>query len=236
MTQLYDLTTLLEKPGLPERTVRYYLAKVLEAPGGTPGRKAWYTQETLEQLLLARDVLMREYDPKRGEVKPSLRDFKDWLRTLSEEEIREMVEMPYRVKPKMLTTYSAPVAKQIQAEPLSASSESMPNMESLEDLPDSEVNEHSAAYSRKSGEEDKKNIKDSAMDYLDRVMSPEKRREQRRREQHHPPPHRQPPVWKTRRFGNDLEIRTRTRLTPGQERQIELAGQLLEAMLKEGQT
>ena len=41
MSKLYDLQELVDHIGLPERTVRYYLAKVLQAPGGTRGRKAF---------------------------------------------------------------------------------------------------------------------------------------------------------------------------------------------------
>ena len=87
MSKLYDLQELVDKTGLPERTVRYYLAKVLEAPGGTRGRKAFYPQETLDQLKLAKQILMAPYDPKRGEVKPSLRDFQHWLNSHTAEEI-----------------------------------------------------------------------------------------------------------------------------------------------------
>jgi hypothetical protein len=172
MPQLYDLKDLLEKTGLPERTARYYLAKVLDAPGGTPGRKAWYTQETLDQLLLTKDVLMREYDPGRGEVKPSLREFKNWLHDLSAKDIHEMVESPFRIKPKVLTTPSDGVPKRIQQSP----------MEPL-----------------------------SVQDEYHQVTE-----------------------WTTCRFGNDLQIRTRKGLTPGQQRQIELAGQLLLTLLEGG--
>lgn len=102
MPKLYDLNEIVETTGLPERTVRYYLAKVLEAPGGTPGRKSYYDQVTVDQLMLAQQILARDYDPKRGEVKPTLKEFREWLDSLSEEEIRELVEMPYRIKPKPL--------------------------------------------------------------------------------------------------------------------------------------
>ena len=100
MSKLYDLQELVKHTGLPERTVRYYLAKVLEAPGGTRGRKAFYPQETLDQLKLAKQVLMGPYDPDRGEVKPSLRDFQEWLSNQSAEEISAMAAMPYSIKPK----------------------------------------------------------------------------------------------------------------------------------------
>ena len=219
MSQLYDLKELIDKTGLPERTVRYYLTKVLEAPGGTRGHKAWYTQETLEQLLLAKEVLMREYDPKRGEVKPSLRDFKEWLNELSVENVREMVETPFRVKPKKLTTFSARINK--------------PEMDSLMDASPAPMkvqeDQPKPSIRRSSGVEDKK--QNSALDYLDRVMNPEKRH----RKPHQRRPRLHPPGWKTHRFGNELEIRTCTPLTPGQERQLQLAGKMLEAMLKEGQ-
>ncbi len=102
MTKLYDLKEIIEATGLPERTVRYYLSKVLEAPAGTPGRKSYYDQLTVDQLMLAQQILMRDYDPEKGEVKPTLREFRDWLDGLSEEEVRRLVEMPYKVMPKAL--------------------------------------------------------------------------------------------------------------------------------------
>ncbi|MEE4173970.1 MAG: MerR family transcriptional regulator [Xanthomonadales bacterium] len=101
--KLYDLKEIVAETGLPERTVRYYLSKVLEAPAGTPGRKSYYDQPTVDQLMLAQQILTRDYDPEKGEVKPTLREFRDWLDGLEEDEIRRLVEMPYRVKPKALT-------------------------------------------------------------------------------------------------------------------------------------
>ena len=71
--------------GLPERTVRYYLSKVLEAPAGTPGRKSYYDQLTVDQLVLAQQILTQDYDPEKGEVKPTLREFRDWLDGLDED-------------------------------------------------------------------------------------------------------------------------------------------------------
>ena len=91
MTKLYDLKEIIEATGLPERTVRYYLSKVLEAPAGTPGRKSYYDQLTVDQLMLAQQILMRDYDPEKGEVKPTLREFRDWLDGLDEQEVRRLV-------------------------------------------------------------------------------------------------------------------------------------------------
>jgi hypothetical protein len=116
MSKLYDLQELVDHTGLPERTVRYYLAKVLQAPGGTRGRKAFYPQETLDQLKLAKQILMGPYDPKRGEVKPSLRDFQRWLKTQSPGEIKAMADMPYRIKPKVLLAASAPQVSMMESE------------------------------------------------------------------------------------------------------------------------
>ncbi|KAA9131551.1 MerR family transcriptional regulator [Marinihelvus fidelis] len=103
MPKLYDLQEIAKVTGLPERTVRYYLAKVVNAPSGTPGRKSYYDQQTVDRLKLAKQVLARDYDPKRGEVKPSLEQFSDWLDNLDEEEIHRLAEMPYRIKPKAIT-------------------------------------------------------------------------------------------------------------------------------------
>jgi hypothetical protein len=208
MSRLYDLQELVEKTRLPERTVRYYLNKVLDAPGGTRGRKAFYTQETLDQLKLAKQVLMREYDPKRGEVKPTLVDFKRWLRTLSASEVSEMVDMPYRIKPKVLMEASAPMAPRMRVE----------RQESIAaDIPPEAM--FSRASSRQKKTEDKKKGKDSAARYLDKVMG---------RSQAKPPQHE----WQRFRFGDDLEIRTRTRLTAEQHEQLRLAGKLLQSVLK----
>ena len=210
MSKLYDLQELVDQTRLPERTVRYYLNKVLDAPGGTRGRKAFYSQETLNQLMLAKQVLMREYDPKRGEVKPSLMDFQHWLKALTAREIREMLEMPYRNKPKTLMEASAP---QSSSPRLSAIKRSQPI-----------ANESRKAHSisHKIEQEGKKNSKDSAARYLNRVMSSS------------PPPSSDRSTWHSFRFGDDLEIRTRTRISPQQQEQLRLAGKLLQSVLKEG--
>jgi hypothetical protein len=214
MSKLYDLQELVEDIGLPERTVRYYLAKVLEAPGGTRGRKAFYTQETLDQLKLAKQILMRTYNPKLGEVKPSLRDFQLWLKSQSAEEIHSMAEMPYRIKPKMLMAAAAPQVSQVRN--LEAHSMSVDVM-------------HSKKLSI--DKEDSENTRDSAARYLERVMgskqtkTPEPQHRRQRQQQ-----------WESFRFGDNLNIRVRTPLTPAQERQLELAGQLLQSMLEKEQT
>jgi hypothetical protein len=206
MSKLYDFQELVNESKLPERTVRYYLAKVLNAPGGTRGRKAFYSQETLDQLKLAKQVLMQPYDPKRGEIKPSLKNFRRWLDDLSAEEISKMVEMPYRVKPRFSLTTSGSYAKAYVAE------------EQAEMLSVDEPSQH-----RSAGGEDKEKTKDSAARYLNKVMGHQPR--ERGRDQH----------WNRIRFGDDLEIRTRKRLTQAQKRQLRLAGELLRSMLEEKQ-
>ncbi len=108
MSKLFDFQQLVSETGLPERTIRYYLARVLNAPTGTRGRKTFYSQETLAQLKLTKQVLMQEYDPNRGEVKPSLEEFQNWLASLSAEDIQKMADMPYSIKPKSLLEASAP--------------------------------------------------------------------------------------------------------------------------------
>ncbi len=116
MSKLYDLQELMENTRLPERTVRYYLAKVLEAPPGTRGRKAFYPPETLDKLKLAKQVLMGPYDPARGEVKPSLREFQNWLKGLSAEEISKMAGLPFSIKPKALLAAAAPQVLEVRSE------------------------------------------------------------------------------------------------------------------------
>jgi hypothetical protein len=208
MSKLYDLQELVDHTGLPERTVRYYLAKVLEAPGGTRGRKAFYPQETLDQLKLAKQILMRSYDPKRGEVKPTLRDFQLWLKTQSAEEIHSMAEMPYRIKPKTLLAAAAPQVAQVRK----LKEHSMDVMESRKVLID---------------KEDSQSTTDSAAQYLDRVMAS-------KQEKAPDPQHRRQrqPQWESFRFGDNLNISVRKPLTPAQKRQLELAGQLLQSMLE----
>ena len=208
MSKLYDLQELVDHTGLPERTVRYYLAKVLEAPGGTRGRKAFYTQETLDQLKLAKQILMRTYNSKLGEVKPSLRDFQLWLKSQSAEEIHSMAEMPYHIKPKVLMAAAAPQASQMR-----------------------NVKAHSVDVKelRKFSidKEDSQNTRDSAAQYLDRVMGSKQKKSpapKHRRQRQQP--------WESFRFGDNLNIRVRKPLTPAQERQLELAGQLLQSMLE----
>ncbi len=157
MSKLYDLQELVDHTGLPERTVRYYLAKVLQAPSGTRGRKAFYQQETLDQLKLAKQILMAPYDPKRGEVKPSLRDFQRWLRTQSPEEIKAMAEMPYRIKPKVLLAASAPqVSMRESAPPMQAA-------------------EKSELFIHKFVKKDRKKTRDNAAQYLSRVMETDRK-------------------------------------------------------------
>ncbi len=151
MPKLYDLNEIVETTGLPERTVRYYLSKVLEAPGGTPGRKSYYDQVTVDQLMLAQQILTRDYDPKRGEVKPTLKEFRQWLDSLSEEEIRELVEMPYRIKPKPLSIRST----RKPVESVSMSESAPEEIEPLE-IPSFQ---RATSENRKPGKEDKKGSK-----------------------------------------------------------------------------
>ena len=210
MSKLYDLQELVDQTGLPERTVRYYLTKVLQAPGGTRGRKAFYTQENLDQLKLAKQILMRDYDPKRGEVKPSLRDFQRWLKTQSSEEIHSMAEMPYRIKPKMLMAAAAPQVSQKENR-----------------VKRSFLMESRRSVKQSIEKEGSQNTTDSAAQYLDRVMEsrqekmPEAKHIGRRQQQ-----------WESFRFGKDLNISVRKQLTSAQKRQLKLAGQLLQSMLE----
>jgi len=211
MSKLYDLQELVDHTGLPERTVRYYLASVLEAPGGTRGRKAFYPQEILDQLKLAKQILAEPYDPKRGEVKPSLRDFKRWLKSRSAEEISSMAEMPYRIKPKQLLEAAAPQAPKTvdpDEEVFAASADSSMFLEDME-------GSHSET-------------RDSAAQYLRRFMGPEKTSQIEPRYRRH-----QPTPWESFKFGNNLEIKVRKPLSPAQQRQLDLAGRLLQSMLEE---
>jgi len=164
--KLYDLTELIDATGLPERTVRYYLAKLLEAPGGTPGRKSYYDQLTVDRLKLAQQVLTRDYDPKRGEVKPTLRELQDWLAGLSPEQTRELAEMPYRVRLKRPESASAPRY-------LSAASPSS-----------KEAPAFSKAIKPTIDKEDKK--AETATQYLDRVMGNKPQRQHTPAWQSHP--------------------------------------------------
>jgi hypothetical protein len=210
MSKLYDLQELVDHTGLPERTVRYYLAKVLQAPGGTRGRKAFYPQETLNQLKLAKQILMGSYDPKRGEVKPSLRDFQRWLRTQSPEEIKAMAEMPYRIKPKVLLAASAPQVSMMGSKP-----------------PKQAV-EKSELFIHKFVKKDREKTRDSAAQYFSRVMEADRKPSS---EPEKPPA--QQTAWESFKFGDTLEIRTGKHLSPAQKRQLRLAGQLLQSMLDE---
>ena len=211
MSQLYDFQELVDITGLPERTVRYYLAKVLEVTSGTRGRKAFHSEETLAQLQLAKQVLTQYYDPKRGEVKPSLMDFKQWLGTLSAEDIFKMVKMPYRIKPKMLKEISSLLLINQQVEESNV-----------------DYSVRMTEESWKPNKEGSKKTTDTAAQYLDRVMT--------QKQESTPPPasrHRQQLQWQSFQFGKDLEIKIRKRLTPAQKRQLALAGQLLQSMLEE---
>ena len=224
MSKLYDLQELVDHTGLPERTVRYYLAKVLEAPGGTRGRKAFYPQLTLDQLKLAQQILMAPYDAKRGEVKPSLRDFKRWLKSQTAEEIHQMAEMPYRIKPKVLLAASAPQEVRLEA-PQEAPHEAPQEEMDMDQGPAafmqdfSEENAHS-----KHKEYHVKESTDSASQYLSRVMGTNQGTASVSAKQAAP--------WQKFRFGDDLVIKTRTPLSPTQKQQLTLAGQLLQSMLK----
>ena len=211
MSKLYDLQELVDLTGLPERTVRYYLASVLEAPGGTRGRKAFYPKEILDQLKLAKQILAEPYDPKRGEVKPSLRDFKHWLKNRSAEEISSMAEMPYRIKPKQLLEAAAPQASKTVDPDEQIFAASCDSSVFLEDMKESQPD-----------------TKDSAAQYLRRFMGPDQAA------QIEPRYRRQPPTpWESFKFGNELEIKVRKPLSPAQKRQLELAGRLLQSMLEE---
>ena len=213
MSKLYDLQEIVDATGLPERTVRYYLAKVLEVPGGTPGRKSYYDQVTVDQLMLAQQILMRDYNPKRGEVKPTLKEFREWIESLSEAEIRELVQMPYRIKPKPVISTSPKTQESVNQPTISE--EPIDHLETPKFL-------RVTSESREPGMEDKKAETDSAAQYLKRVMKPAQRSARHR------------PEWQTHSFGNNLEIRTRQSLTSEQHRQVQLAGELLQSVLERG--
>jgi len=215
MTKLYDLQELVDFSGLPERTVRYYLAKVLDAPGGTRGRKAFYTQLTLDQLKLAKQILMLPYDAKRGEVKPSLKDFEHWLKSQSAEEIHAMAEMPYRIKPKMLLAASAP----------------QPSMAREEEPGTYSVAQSESVSHSYHEEKDIEKITDTAAQYLNRVMGRVMGTNPGTASMKE---NRQTP-WQSFTFGDDLEIKIRKPLTPTQKQQLTLAGQLLQSMLEKEQ-
>ena len=75
--------------------------------------------------------------------------------------------------------------------------------------------------------EESKDTRDSAAQYLDRVMgstqepTPDSDHRRHRRSR-----------WESYRFGNDLKVSVRKPLTPAQKRQLKLAGQLLQSMLE----
>jgi hypothetical protein len=245
MAKLYDIKELMAETGLSERTLRYYLAEVVHAPSGTPGRKAYYPREVLDQLQVARRVLQGDYDPKRGEVKPTLRAFREWLATLSPEDVREMAEMPYRIRPKQLVSWDAAAARSgapagtaesaraAKAPASEAAADEAPapmsrrpaagkKRREYDDAPAMMHKMDSRKLSAPMRKEDKAAENESAADYLDRVAGQKT------------PPKPEPGPWRRYRFGDELEIKTRRRLTDAQERQLKLAGKLLRNMLEEG--
>ncbi len=268
--KLYDLKEIVTETGLPERTVRYYLSKVIEAPSGTPGRKSYYDQLTVDQLMLAQQILTQDYDPEKGEVKPTLREFRDWLDGLDEAEVRRLVEMPYRVKPKALIqgrtvqrsskgfdreqTYKAapPRDKTGKPDPVmhSLSPDFLPDSMDDASLFDAEAEapaghpEHPETPQTPKPEDktanttsqsnDQAGRRDSATDYLDRVMgSPgAPRRDRRRDAPRSAGSDASQEPWQRHRFGDTLEIHTRQPLTREQARQVRLAGELLKTILK----
>ena len=221
MSKLYDLQEVVEETGLPERTVRYYLAKVLGAPSGTRGRKSYYDQVTVDQLMLAQQILMRDYDPQRGEVKPTLSEFRAWIGSLSEDEVKELVEMPYRIKPKTLLN---PSNKQAMESSVYSSASKAPEkqasfdpMGSLKSMSTTDKLNFLTETQEKTGNY-KTDSDDTAAQYLDRVMGPRRPHQQSR--------------WQTHDFGPELQIRTRKPLSPEQQKQLMLTGQLLQSVLE----
>ena len=143
--------------------------------------------------------------------------FRDWLDALSEEEIRELAEMPYRIKPKQLLEAAAPQAPKTvdpDEEVFAASSDLALFIEDNDDIKDIK--------------ESRTGTKDSAAQYLRRFMGPDQGIGPAMRRSHH-----QPPTWESFKFGNDLEIKVRKPLSPAQKRQLDLAGRLLQSMLEE---
>lgn len=226
MPKLYDLQEITKVTGLPERTLRYYLTKVVDAPSGTPGRKSYYDQATVDRLMLAQQVLAREYDPKKGEVKPTLAEFRAWVESLSDAQLRELAETPYRIKPKLIT--QAAHTREPAPRMMMSESRSVPCLDSdnLFDEINYSHNPRVTPNPRTTNQEDSPPKHDSASQYLDRVMGTPMPR----------PPKNQPAAgqWQTHRFGPDLEIRTRQPLDRDQRRQLKLAGELLRTALKKG--
>jgi DNA-binding transcriptional MerR regulator len=211
MSKLYDLKEIIEATGLPERTVRYYLSQLLEAPSGTPGRKSYYDQHTVNQLQLAKQVLMRDYDPDKGEVKPTLREFRDWLDNLGEREVQRLVEMPYRTMPAFSLRGRPARATQARPEPPAGVSYNLPPEAALF------ANKNEAFKATRVSK------KDSAAHYLDRLTETQQPGAAGRPA---------PQAWHTHRFGDQLEIRTRKPLSREQQHQLQLAGELLKTIIE----
>ena len=209
MTKLYDLQAIIVATGLTERTARYYLAKLLKTPPGTPGRKSYYDQATVDRLILAQRILSQDYDPGRGEVRPSLKELRDWLQGLTEDEAHELAMAPYRIKPKSLV-----MAAQPSEAPQQVSSSSS---NSIDELRASIASQFSAMKTA-----DKLSFLEEAGDEKDNSSSLADL-----------PAGTKLPAddWEIHGFGSGLQIRTRQKLDDKQRQQIEHIGQLLRSLL-----
>ena len=119
-----------------------------------------------------------------------------------------MAEMPYRIKPKVLLAASAP------------------QVSVMESGPAMHAAERSELFIHKYVNKDRKKTRDSAAQYLSRVMEADQKPVSKPEK----PPAQQTP-WESFKFGDTLEIRIGKHLNPAQKRQLRLAGQLLQSML-----
>jgi hypothetical protein len=187
--------------------LRYYLREVLEEQPQKRGAESSYPDLTLNKLLFISKLM-------ESNVSPSIRQLKELLSEVSDDEINRIAVGTERLEigvPDMDES-GAPGFRTIKGEFISQED---PEVGRVMDAP---MEILSVLENQAAGDED------SAADYMKRHFM-----------QSASPVHSGLPggKWKNLKLGPDLELRYRKNLTRKQERQLRLAGQLLQSIVSE---
>jgi hypothetical protein len=197
--------------------LRYYLLDVLNEKVGTPGQEATYPAKTLGKLLFLVEVMENP-----GPLQPTIKQAVLMLEKLSDEDLTRIgsgeEEIEYGVPDvdesgtAVYRTLSGRTAPQHdhpfgRVMDLATGEEVSPSADMSMPITDPAERKGAADY-----------VASQFASYISRSEKTSVRRG---------------PGWKTLSFGPDLQIRYRKPLTPGQKKQLRLAGELLQAVLGE---
>jgi hypothetical protein len=199
----------------PDTKLRYYLLDVLEEKVGQRGRAATYPATTLGKLLFLAAVL-------ESPLQPTIKQAVQMMEKVSDEELTRIGTGEEKIE------YGVPdvdesgraVYRTLSGRTAPQDDHPFGRVMSLESR--EEVSPSADMSMLITDPVERKGAADYVTSQFERYLS-----------RSAPEPERRVPKWRTYRFGPDLQIRCRKPLTPGQKKQLSLAGELLRAALGE---